>query len=252
MEDRRDHERIANGIESPDLAVEALRALPNPPRGIDEDFALRPLALAELLFDHVHEFHWEKALHLITCATIEELDALAADHLLKERLLLDPVKLAEDTVVRLWTDHSSGTRIRPFLDWARAAVRESAKWCAQRGEIPALPRSAKTPTEKRLMSHAMNVANHLDFDARRIAWAAWVDHLTPEQIQRVTNVPVEQVEFVLQSILERAWHAMEGEQDPDQNAFQWKAFLLDKERQAEKEQKRLEEEQDSGEETGDG
>ena len=252
MEDRRHQsgfEGRAFGPETPERALEALRALPDPPDGLDDSLLHRPYALIEILLDHVDRFEWQKALALITCAAIEELDVLAAEHLLKERLLLDPVKLAEDTVVRLWTDLSGGQRKRPFETWARDAIRRSTRWCRDRGDIPAIPQSAKTESERRLMSHAMNVANHLEFDARRIAWHAWVDHLSPEQIQHLTNVPVERVEWMLQSILERAWQAMKGADSPDQRAFGWKQFLLEKEQEDESNRQ---EEEGRGEEAGDG
>ncbi len=219
--------------DDPVVALRALRALDDAP-DLPDSIVERPAELAEVLFDHGNRFEATQLLYLLTCVAIEELDDLVMELLMQEYLLLDPVKLAEDAAVRLLSTFLEGRRVRPFRTWARRCVRACATAAVDEGDLPALPFGARTATEQRLMTEAAHVANHLDIEARRLAWYAWVEQFSPREIQSVTQLPVERIEWVLQTILERAWRAMQGiTETNDGSQFTWKRWLLDKEREEE-------------------
>lgn len=214
----------------PVVALRALRALDDPP-DLPDTIVERPDRLADVLFDHADRFDAKELLYLITCATIEELDDLVMEFLLQEFLLLDPTKLAEDVAVRLLSSSIEGRRVRPFRTWARRCVREAAKAAVDAGDLPALPFGARSATERRLMSEAAHVANHLGLEARRLAWYAWVEQFSPREIQMITLLPVERIEWVLQTVLERAWRSLQGlDETEDDSEFHWKRWLLARER----------------------
>lgn len=154
-------------------------------------------AITELLFDHVMRFDSSRFLYLLTNLQIDRMDIAARAYCAEQALLLDPSMLAEETLCVLFQQTVQGDRIKPFADWARAAMERAASDAIDQAELAPPRELGKTPVERRIVRELAHVLNRLELPARRIAWHHLVEGADARAIADTTGQAFEYVEFVL-------------------------------------------------------
>ena len=191
------------------VVLRALRGLTPPITGdgVDEgDFG----QVADLLMDHADRFDGTRLLYYMTAVMIPPLDELTKDLCEREYLLLDPIKLAEDAVAKLFASHLDGGRLRPFARWAARILGDVGRRAVTDRSLLAFRPEHDDTYSGRVTTELAWIANRLPFDARRLIWLSFRESRSEAEIAQITGLPFERVEFLLSETLTMAMNAVAG------------------------------------------
>lgn len=187
-------------------------------RGIPTRDDMSAEDLGDLLLDHREQLAGPQYPSLLGAALVDRFEELARAHCRREFLLLDPLTVAEDAVVKLWIDAELGTRRRPLTAFAEDYIRDAARTCAGDHSVylfqPSSDPDAPDALGHRLLHLACGIVNRLSAAHRRIAWLAWVEAREWRDIESLTGVPYERVEALLTDLVLRARNLMDHAPDP--------------------------------------
>lgn len=161
--------------------------------------------LADHILDHEEHFRAEqRLLFMLLVVLIEPFDQLCREHLRANCLLLNPVDLAEATIVGIISDLYFQRRRKPLRPFARQLIARTATQHAHDRTMflwqPDEPASANS----RVLHIACGIVNDLPIDARRVVRLVWVDQTPWHEVEAITGRHPEEIERILEQIVKQA------------------------------------------------
>ena len=186
-----------SGIE---LALQTLRALPEPPtiaKEVEDDVD----ALTDLLLDHAPEIDNRHLLYCLTCLLATEFDRLVETYVEAEHLLLEVGEVSEAAVAKVYLQRHPGRRKRPFSSWKHVVVRDVVEEVRFDPKCALYAHFADGTPRERMLSALAVALNRMESTARHMAWLSWVEQRTIADISSITRCPLEHVELVLEELV---------------------------------------------------
>ncbi len=200
MDDRDKQKPEPDGVE---VVVRVLRGMKGVPE-ISTEQTSDIDHLADLLLDHAGALAGDRLLYYLICLLSKSFDARYPRILEREYLLLDPIQLTEEAIVAIYCRYLDGDRQRPFREWSERMMLDTALRSRTRRDLVSVATDPKSPPRDQMIAEVVHLINQATFETRRIGWYSWVEHRPVEEVARLTNRPLEQVEWVLEEWIQKA------------------------------------------------
>ena len=182
------------------LAVSALKSLNGPasPVGLEE---LSVEELTDLVLDQRDALDLDTWIEAVAALVHPYFDTLTREICEEQHLLLHPGKVADLALGRFIALFRLGRRSRPCSLWLRQILEDSIQWARFRNGFCIFQVDSNGNAGQKLQTSLAQTLNGLDSLSRRIVHFSWIDRIKPDRVAELTQLPLEEVEAVLESVL---------------------------------------------------
>lgn len=170
-----------------------------------------PFEIADAVLDHEDRFRADQLLlRMLFSLLADPFDGICRDLCERNRMLLDPQRLAEAAVADLIGSTFLGAREKPLADWAPKLIEGTCGMFAHEPELFLWQPDEDGSTESVLVHEACGVVNAQPRETRELIWLSWVEAKEAGEIERLTGIHPERQEAILDQVLSTAYARMTG------------------------------------------